>query len=89
MKIKPNFKIREIAGEKMVVMQSKDGVDLTKVIMLNNTAEWLWSTLRDSEFSLDTAAEMLSEKYGIDQVQAVSDAKIWIDSMIGAGLIEP
>ncbi len=29
MKIKPNFKIREIAGEKMVVMQSKDGVDLT------------------------------------------------------------
>jgi hypothetical protein len=88
MKIKPNCKIREIAGEKMVVMQSKEGVDLTRVILLNKSAEWLWISLSGQEFTLDSSAEILAEKYGIERERAMSDAKIWIDSMVKAELIE-
>jgi hypothetical protein len=88
MKIKPNYKVREIAGEKMVVMQGKDGVDLTKVILLNNSAEWLWNTLQGKEFSLDSAAHLLAEKYALGKEQAGTDAGKWIDSMVKVGLIE-
>lgn len=87
MKLKSNYKVREIAGEKMVVMPGKDGVDLTKVVTLNGSAEWLWNSLQGKEFSLGTVAGMLVEKYGIEKEQAVSDAGAWIDSMMKVGLI--
>lgn len=72
----------------MVVMQSKEGVDLTRVILLNKSAEWLWISLSGHEFTLDSSAKILAEKYGIEREQAMSDAKIWIDSMVKAELIE-
>ena len=88
MKLKPNYKVREIAGEKMVVMQGKDGVDLTKVILLNNSAEWLWNSLQGKDFSLDSAAQLLEERYKIGKEQSETDAEKWIDSMVKVGLIE-
>jgi hypothetical protein len=88
MKLKPNYKVREIAGEKMVVMQGKDGVDLTKVILLNNSAEWLWNSLQGKDFSLDSAAQLLEERYTIGKEQSETDAEKWIDSMVKVGLIE-
>lgn len=88
MKIKPNYKVRDIAGEKMVVMGGKEGVDLTKVIMLNSTGERLWSLLQGKEFTVDDAAEILTDSYGIGKQQAEKDAASWIDSLVKVGLIE-
>jgi len=88
MRLKLNYKVREIAGEKMVVMQGKDGVDLTKVILLNNSAEWLWNSLQGKDFSLDSAAQLLEERYTIGKEQSETDAGKWIDSMVKVGLIE-
>jgi hypothetical protein len=88
MKLKPNYKVREIAGEKMVVMQGKDGVDLTKVILLNTSAEWLWNSLQGKDFTLESAAQLLEERYKIGKEQSVTDAGKWIASMVKVGLIE-
>jgi hypothetical protein len=88
MKLKPNYKIREIAGEKMVVMHGKEGIDLTKVILLNTSAEWLWNSLRGNDFSPDSAAQLLAERYKIGKEQSETDAGKWIDSMVKVGLIE-
>ncbi len=88
MKLKQNYKVREIAGEKMVVMHGKDGVDLTKVILLNNSAEWLWNSLQCKDFSLDSTAKLLEERYKIGKEQSEADAGKWIDSMVKVGLIE-
>ena len=35
MKIKPNYKLREIAGENMVVNQGVANVNMTRIISLN------------------------------------------------------
>lgn len=88
MKIKSNYKVREIAGEKMVVMQGKDGADLTKVILLNSSAEWLWNSLQGKDFSRDYAAQLLDERFTIGKEQAETDVEKWIDSMVKVGLIE-
>lgn len=50
MKINSNYKLREIAGEKMVVIKGPIGADLTKVVMLNSSAELQWSSLQGKDF---------------------------------------
>ena len=88
MKLKPNYKVREIAGEKMLVMLGKEGADLTKVILLNDSAEWLWNSLQGKDFSPDSVAQLLEDRYSIGKEQSGTDAGEWIDSMVKVGLIE-
>ena len=87
MKLRPNLTIREIAGEKMLVINGAAGVDLTKVVMLNSSAEFLWNSLQGKDFQNECAEDLLISKYGITKEQAKSDAGSWIKSMIKAGLI--
>lgn len=89
MKINSNLKLREIAGEKMVIMSGDAGVDLTKVVTLNKSAELLWNSLRGKEFSKADVVGLLQHEYGISIEDANKDAAEWIDSMIKEGLIEP
>ena len=87
MKLIPDLTLREIAGEKMLVLQGAAGVDLTKVVMLNSTAEYLWNSLPEKEFQNEDVEELLIQKYGIAKDQAKIDAGAWIQSMVNAGLI--
>jgi hypothetical protein len=89
MRINSGYTLREIAGEKMILMKGSANLDLTKVVMLNSSAELLWTAFQDRDFMKSEAAELLATNYGIDQVQAVADTEAWISSMLKAGLIEP
>ena len=51
MKIKENYKIRQIAGENLVISQGRGVADMTKVISLNQSAVKLWEALAGREFS--------------------------------------
>lgn len=42
MKINPNFKLREMAGETIIVNQGHTGADLTRIISLNKSARLLY-----------------------------------------------
>ena len=87
MKLRPNLTIREIAGEKMLVINGAAGVDLTKVVMLNSAAEFLWNSLQGKDFQNECAEDLLISKYGITKEEAKTDAGAWIKSMIKADLI--
>lgn len=87
MKIKDAYKVREIAGENLVVEQGKLQSDMTKVISLNGTAVLLWNTLKGSEFTLDDAAEVLVKQFGIDRERATTDAAKWVDALTKCGVI--
>ena len=87
MKLIPDLTLREIAGEKMLVLKGAAGIDLTKVVMLNSTAEYLWNSLQKWEFQNEDVEELLIQKYSIAKNQAKNDAEAWIQSMINAGLI--
>ena len=43
MKIRDQYKVREIAGEHVVIMQGRYGADMTRVISLNESALFLWN----------------------------------------------
>lgn len=87
MKLIPDLTLREIAGEKMLVLKGAAGVDLTKVVMLNSTAEYLWNSLQEREFENEDVEELLIQKYTIAKNQAKIDTEAWIQSMVNACLI--
>lgn len=88
MRIKNEYKIRNIAGENVIVSIGTLNVNLTKVISLNPTSVWLWERLGNEEFDADIVADILVDNYEIDRPTALSDAKEWIELLRKAELLE-
>ena len=88
MKINPNYKLREIAGETIVVNQGTTQVNMTRIIALNATARMLYETWMDKEFTIEDVANTLVDTYGIDAELALHDAAKWVESLTQCGIIE-
>lgn len=87
MKIDTSYRIREIAGETIVVNQGVTETNLTRIISLNASARLLWEKLSDRDFEIEDAASVLSDRYGIDQKQAIQDATTWIEALKKCNII--
>lgn len=87
MKIKSNYKLRSVAGETIVVNQGMTGTDMTRIISLNASAKLLYEQLLDKDFTLEDAAKVLEETYGIGHEQAMKDAGTWAESLRNCGVI--
>ena len=88
MQIKKGLEIRDIAGEKVLIMQGSLGVDMTRIISFNETAEWLWNAFSGKTFSLNDVSRLLVERFQIDAETAEADAKKWMDQLIQYNTIE-
>lgn len=88
MRIKDNFKVRQIAGENLIVEQGKSQADMTKVISLNATALLLWNALSGRDFTVADGAAVLVDRYGIAQEQAEADVTRWADTLRKCGIVE-
>ena len=88
MKINSNYKLRSIAGETIVVNQGTTGADMTRIISLNTSAKLLYEQLLGKEFTLEDAAKVLVDTYGIGSEQALADAEKWTDALRKCGVIE-
>ncbi len=88
MKINPIYKLREVAGESVIVRQGRDGADLTRIISLNPTARLLFEHFSGKEFTAEDAANLLADTYHIDHRRALDDATRWTDELQRCGLLE-
>ncbi len=88
MKILQGLKIREMAGEHVVILQGRYGADMTRVITLNDSACVLLNELQNKEFEVEDAAALLVGQYGIDVDTARHDAAAWVEKLRSAGLIQ-
>lgn len=88
MKIKQEYKVREIAGENVVIMQGRQGADLTQIVTLNASALVLWNALSGKEFTVAEAAEVLVQNFEVESDVALCDATAWVERMAECGLIE-
>ena len=86
--INPDYELRSIAGENVVVRQGKGPSDLTKIISLNESAALLYEALKGRDFSLEDAAAVLVEHYGLQEEKARADASAWADSMKACSLLD-
>ena len=88
MKINPNYKLREIAGETIVVNQGTTNVNMTRIISLNASARLLYQRLAEQEFTVEDAAKVLMDTYGIGNERALADAEKWVESLKQCGVID-
>lgn len=88
MKIKSNYKLREIAGETIVVNQGTANVNMTRILSLNASAKLLYEQLSGREFTAEDAARLLSDTYGIGEEEALLDGRKWMDALIENGIAE-
>lgn len=88
MKINLNYKLREIAGETIVVNQGSEGINMTRIISLNSSAKLLYQQLAGKDFTLEDAAQVLVDTYGINQAKAMEDAAKWMDALSNCKILE-
>ena len=88
MKIKSMYKVRQVAGENLIVGQGRLNADMTKVISLNDTAVLLWNELTGKDFTCEDAADVLVANYGIEKERAMADSAKWIEKMNECDILE-
>ena len=87
MKIKKEYKLREVAGETIIVNQGTVGVDMTRIISLNSSAKLLFQELAGKEFELEDVAQVLVDNYDIASELANTDAAKWVESLKSCHII--
>lgn len=88
MRIKEQYKVREMAGEYVVIMQGRFGSDLTRIISLNESALYLWRAIEGRDFDIETLTDLLVENYGIEPQKARADASHWVQKLQECNLLE-
>lgn len=86
-KIDSRQKVRDVAGEHIVIQQSAGADDMTRVVALNESALLLYNRLKEETFVLENVVAILTEEYDVDATQAQTDAQAWIDDMRRQGLL--
>ena len=87
MKFKEGYKVRNIAGESVVIMQGRFGADMTRVIALNSTSLLLWENLQGIDFTVETVKDILLENFDIPEDIAAHDAEAWVEKLHECNLV--
>ncbi len=88
MKIVEGFRLRNIAKEHIVTGESLAQINFNKMISLNASAAYLWESVADKEFSVETLKDLLLEKYEVAPEVAAADAEKVARAWIDAGIVE-
>ncbi|MEG0517248.1 MAG: PqqD family protein [Bacteroidales bacterium] len=88
MRIKKGYKIRQIAGENIIIAAGEKETDLTKIISLNPTSCFLWENLAVKDFTEQDIVDLLIREYKIDHQTAAKDVKSWLHALSECGIIE-
>lgn len=87
MRIIEGFRLRNVMGQATIVGEGVGQIDFNKLITLNDSAAYLWQSVEGKEFDVQTLANLLVDKYGIDQDTALTDAKAIADKWIEIGVV--
>ena len=85
MKIKSEFILKNIAGDKVVVFLSPEFSD--KVVTLNDTGAFLFGLLK-TEQTKESLTEAMTNEYDIDSATAGADVSRFWDSLSAIGALE-
>lgn len=87
MRLNDKLKIRDIAGESVVLMPAKDGKDMTRVLALNSSSRYLWDTLSGKDFEAEDVVKALLDRYEVEEERAREDAAKWIAQLVELGVL--
>lgn len=88
MKQKQGFNLRHVGSEHIIVAEGLENIDFSKIISLNDSAAFLWTKVKDKEFTIKDLAELLIDEYDIDDATASTDAEVLAESWVKADIVE-
>ena len=86
MKTHPDFILRQIAGENILVPCGEAAKRLSGLINLNSTAAFIWQNLNDAK-DLDELTARVMENFEVDEETARRDVNGLTAELILAGLV--
>lgn len=87
MKRSAEFHMRNIGGEKLLVPLGAQVRNLNGLIILSDTAAWMWELLAQ-ELSLDDLAIAVTERFDVTGEIARADVLNFVNEIARMGLIE-
>ncbi|MBO5305327.1 MAG: PqqD family protein [Clostridia bacterium] len=87
MKIKNGFLLREVAGSYVVVATGALARNFGGIIQLNETGSFLWKQLSSCADKASLVAALTAE-YDVDHEIAEKDVDAFLNTLLGAGVIE-
>ena len=89
MRIKQGFVLREVCGEQVIMGEGLGALDFGKLLVLNETAAWLWQQAAEMEtFNVDLLTEKLLGTYDVASEEAREDVSDILQKWQQAGLVE-
>jgi hypothetical protein len=88
MKLKEGFALHDVCGEKVLIAEGIENINFSKMINLNPSAAFLWEEASKGEFTAESLAELLTNEYEVEYVQALCDTTVLVEQWKEHGLIE-
>lgn len=88
MKIKEGFRLRHLCGQHIVVGEGIEQINFNKMIVLNDSASYLFEQVQDKEFTQENLAQLLLDQYDVDAERAHADAGAVMQKWVEAGIAE-
>lgn len=86
MKTVEGFTLRPLGKEFIITAESIQKINFNKMISLNESAAYLWKEVDGKEFTPETLADLLTERYEVDRETALADSKAIAAKWIEAGI---
>lgn len=80
--------LRQLGKESVIVAEGLDLIDFDKLVSLNSSAVYVWSSLPESGFDAETVAGLLTDRYEVEMSVALADARELLRVWLDAGIIE-
>lgn len=88
MQIKSGFTLRPLGQEYILVGESVERVNFNKMIVMNETAAFLWNKVGSGHWEVKDLAALLLSEYEVDEATAMRDAQSTVELWKEAGIIE-
>ena len=80
--------MRKLGRDHIVVAEGLSVVNFNKMIVLNETAAYLWDEVQGKDFDADLLSSLLQSRYDVDPARSLEDARTLIDKWTEAGITE-
>lgn len=83
MTINQNYDLRQLSKTGFVL----ESIDKDRLIVLNETAAFIWKSIKNGANSLDELQQVVIEKYQADEMQVSNDLNSTISQWLSIGII--
>lgn len=88
MRIKKGFKLKLVSGRQTVVADRRIIKNFNNVIILNETAVFIWNLMYEQDIHKEKIPELLANAFNMPIILATNNANVFIKTMRENGIIE-